>query len=234
MTLEAAIQFYKAYARAAGFDVRMSSAKKSRDTVIWRYILCSREGEKHSAAEVEHDAEDDANLKVRRRVSMRCGCPAKCVFKYCGVLGYVVQKFVERHNHPLVEDQYKHFMKGNRYLDNMHQKFILDCARSNIGPTHAFKLLTELLGGHDGVGCSVGDVRNFTRDMKAFVQGSDAQMLLNELARKKQNCEAFTYQYEVDVDDKLKRVFWCDPIARRNYHMFGDVVAFDTTYSTNK
>lgn len=46
--------------------------------------------------------------------------------------------------------------------------------------------------------------------------------------------DAFTYNFEVDGDDKLKRVFWCDPIAKRNYHMFGDVVAFDTTYSTNK
>lgn len=125
-------------------------------------------------------------------------------------------------------------MKLNRILDHMHQKFILDCARANIGPTHAYKLLTELLGGHDGVGCSVVDVRNFTRNMKAFVQGSDAQMLLNELARKKEMCQAFTYHFEVDGDDKLTRLFWCDPQSRRNFHLFGDVVAFDTTYSTNK
>lgn len=165
---------------------------------------------------------------------MRCGCPAKIAFKFNGLLGYVVHSFDEQHNHPMVEEEDKRFMKMNRNLDHMHQKFLLDCAQANIGPTHAYKLLTELLGGHEGVGCSVVDVRNFTRDMKAFVEGSDAQMMLNALAKKKQNCEAFTYYYEVDGDDKLKRVFWCDPISRRNYHMFGDVVAFDTTYSTNK
>lgn len=35
-TIDAAVQFYKDYARAVGFDVRMSSAKKSGDTLTWK------------------------------------------------------------------------------------------------------------------------------------------------------------------------------------------------------
>lgn len=231
--LEVGIQFYKEYARAVGFDVRMSSMKKLGETITWRYVVCTREVEKYSTLEVGND-DDYGNVKRRRHISMRCGCPTKVVFKLNGLLGYIVHLFREKHNHPLVDDQYKNFMKLNSNLDHMHQKFILDCARVNIGTTHSYKLLTELLGGQDGVGYSILDVRNFTCDMKAFIQDSDAQMMLNELARKKEKCSAFTYDYEVDCDDKLIRVFWCDPIAKRNYHMFGDVVTFDTTYSTNK
>lgn len=231
-TIEDGIEFYKNYARIVGFDTRLSSAKKVGGTLIWRYVVCSREGEKHAAGDV-NDCSEEAKNK-RRRVSTRCGCMARVVFKFSSDFGYIVHFFNEQHNHPLVEDQYKQFMKSNRKLDYAHQKFILDCAGAIIGPTLSNKLLTEILGGHDSVDCSVVEGRNITRDMKAFIEGSDAQIFLNQMCRKKELCEAFTFEYEVDSEDKLKRLFWCDPISRRNYHMFGDVLAFDTTDSTNK
>ncbi|XP_041999806.1 uncharacterized protein LOC121749288 [Salvia splendens] len=40
-----------------------------------------------------------------------------------------------------------------------------------------------------------------------------------------------------DIKEKLKQLvslFWSDAESRKHYHMFGDVVAFDTTYSTNR
>lgn len=48
---EDGIKFYKEYASASGFDVRLGTTKKSSDSkcVIWKYVLCNREGEKHSA-----------------------------------------------------------------------------------------------------------------------------------------------------------------------------------------
>ena len=125
-------------------------------------------------------------------------------------------------------------MRLNRNIDLMHQKFILDCASANIGPTLTFKLLNEVLGGLDYVGCTVVEVRNYRRDLRAFTRGADAQMILNEMSRKKENCPAFTYDFEVNSKDRLTRLFWCDPIAKKNFHLYGDIVSFDTTYSTNR
>lgn len=68
------------------------------------------------------------------------------VLKFNGLLAYVVHFFEEQHNHPLVGDEDMYFMKLNRKLDHMHQKFILDCASANIRPTHSYNLLTELIG----------------------------------------------------------------------------------------
>jgi hypothetical protein len=45
---------------------------------------------------------------------------------------------------------------------------------------------------------------------------------------------SFLYDYEPDDAGKLKCVFWADGICRKNYSLFGDVISFDTTYSTNK
>ncbi|XP_047943073.1 protein FAR1-RELATED SEQUENCE 9-like [Salvia hispanica] len=84
------------------------------------------------------------------------------------------------------------------------------------------------------VGCNVGDIRNASRDIKAYAHGFDVQMVLDDMARKKEMSEAFTYEYEVNASNQLVALFWCDGLMKRNYHMFGDIVAFDTTYNTNR
>ncbi|XP_047951675.1 protein FAR1-RELATED SEQUENCE 5-like isoform X2 [Salvia hispanica] len=108
----------------------------------------------------------------------------------------------------MVEPKYKQFMKVNRNLDFVHLKFAEDYVKANIGPTMTFNLLKEVMGGYDAVGCT--------------------------MRTKKELCDGFYYAYELDADDKLTRLFWSDAVSRRNYHMFGDVVSFDTTYSTNR
>lgn len=231
--LDEAIDFYTNYGKEGGFDIRMSSGTKVGDLYTWRTIVCSRQGLKNAPTE-DVLIENGNGGKKRRRPSFRCECPAKIVLKFVAGIGYVIKEFIEQHNHMLVQVEDKRFMRINRKLDIVQQMFVLDCAKAGIGPTNAHRLLKELLGGDDYVGCTVIDVRNFARDLKAYTEGSDAQMLLNEMKKKKELCDAFTYEVELDASDKLKRLFWCDPISKRNYHYFGDVVAFDTTYSTNK
>ncbi|XP_042027213.1 protein FAR1-RELATED SEQUENCE 5-like [Salvia splendens] len=121
-------------------------------------------------------------------------------------------------------------MSSNRKLDDVHHKFILDCSKANIGPTLTFKVLKEILGGFDLVGCTVGDIRNALRDIKAYAQGFDLQMVLDDMDKKKEMSEAFTYHYEINDSDQLVALFWCDGLMKQNYHMFGDIVSFHSTY----
>ncbi|KAL3633264.1 hypothetical protein CASFOL_022791 [Castilleja foliolosa] len=65
-------------------------------------------------------------------------------------------------------------------------------------------------------------------------EGCDAQMILNNLFNKRELSNAFFFEYDTDDKDHLTRLFWADPISRRNYAAFGDVVSFDATYSTNR
>ncbi|XP_042013988.1 protein FAR1-RELATED SEQUENCE 5-like [Salvia splendens] len=226
LKLEDATEFYNNYARFGGFDSRRNGSKKSGDVFTWLYMVCSREGERK--------INEEGFTPKRKRSTKKCSCPARISFKFAGSLGYVVNDFVEGHNHEMVQAEHKHFMRLNRSLDLVHQKFIIDCANANIGPTLSYRLLKELLGGYESVGCTVGEVRNFTRDVRRYADGFDVQMLLNEMQKKKDNCEGFTFEYEKDSGERLTRLFWCDAYSKMSYHMFGDIVAFDTTYSTNR
>jgi len=220
------IHFYKTYAAAAGFGVRLSTLGRSTDGVIkWRYALCTRAGAKNVRTK-------DVSPKTRRP-SSRCGCDAKMVLKF-SYGRYIVWKFEERHNHkPCTEDE-REFLPANRKLSEQHQSFILNCARANIGGTRSHRLYSEFVGGYANVGAQTRDFKNFARDLKAYVSGRDAQMLINRLLEKQQMCPAFYFEYYADRNDQLSRIFWADAISRRNYAAFGDVICFDATYQTNK
>ncbi|XP_047953316.1 protein FAR1-RELATED SEQUENCE 5-like [Salvia hispanica] len=236
-SLDFAFAFYDVYARAVGFDTRKQGMRKATDGVTtWYYVVCNREGCKRSNEEDDVNARSGFTLK-RRRLSKRCGCKASISFKYfseAGIPGYIIHEFNEVHNHCMVESEHQQFMTLNRKLDDVHHKFILDCSKANIGPTLTFKVLKEILGGFDLVGCNLGDIRNTSRDIKAFAHGCDVQMVLDDMAKKKELSDAFTYHYEVNAANQLVALFWCDGLMKMNYHMFGDIVAFDSTYNTNR
>ncbi|KAH6805338.1 hypothetical protein C2S51_030169 [Perilla frutescens var. frutescens] len=125
-------------------------------------------------------------------------------------------------------------MKMNSKLEFGHQKFVMDCAKANIGAMRSYKMMKTVDGSYSSIGCSRMQVKNFSRDLKAYVFYADAQMVIDKLHRKCELCSGFYFEVEVDENDHLKSLFWADPIARRNFCAFGDVVSFDATYNTNK
>lgn len=59
-------------------------------------------------------------------------------------------------------------------------------------------------------------------------------MMLDHLFKRREMSPLFTFDYDVDEDDRMIRLFWADSVCKNNYKMFGDVVSFDATYNTNK
>lgn len=57
-------------------------------------------------------------------------------------------------------------------------------------------------------------------------------MFVAQLRRKKEINSSFFQDFEVDENGRLVRVFWADSISRKNYSHFGDIVSFDSTYTT--
>ncbi|RAL37422.1 hypothetical protein DM860_000116 [Cuscuta australis] len=88
--LDDAIRFYSAYAAEAGFDVRKTTTTKKEGSVIWQYVVCSREG-----------------------------CMASVAFHILGHDAYVLSIFEEQHNHPLTSLPYRPFLKINRNIGTM-------------------------------------------------------------------------------------------------------------------
>ncbi|XP_042035291.1 protein FAR1-RELATED SEQUENCE 5-like [Salvia splendens] len=246
-SLEEGIYFYEKYAQGACFDCRRFGNRSSGGVFVFQYVVCNRQGFHTvdplgvdiSISEEGNASDDDevTSKKKRRRGTKRCGCGARIDFKFysnCGVKYYLVYQFIKEHNHDMVDRDHKRFMKGNRSMNDVHHKFVEDCTKANIGPTSTFNLLKEFFGSYDVVGFTLNDVRNCSRDIKEKLKEVDVQMILNQMQETKRICEGFFYKYQLSPDDnKLVSLFWYDAESRKHYHMFGDVVTFDTTYSTN-
>ncbi|KAH6787276.1 hypothetical protein C2S52_006828 [Perilla frutescens var. hirtella] len=104
---------------------------------------------------------------------------------------------------------------------------------ANIGPVRAFRLCKEVVGSYSNIGCTAVEFKNLSRDLMVYIVGADAQMLVDNLLSKQESCSEFFFEYCVDKDNNLTRIFWADALSRRNYAFFGDVVSFDATYNTN-
>ena len=78
------------------------------------------------------------------------------------------------------------------------------------------------------------DLQNYYRDLRTKIKDADAQMFVGQLERKKEVNSAFFYDFMVDEQGRLVRVFWADATCRKNYTIFGDVILVDSTYSTNQ
>lgn len=226
-TLNHAYNFYEEYGKKCGFDIRRATQKKHKDgTIMLKHFLCSRAGFNC------RDNFEGANK--RKTMNSMCGCEAKIVLKYAASNGYVVRSFEEMHNHEFSSTEGNQFMRFNRNVNDTYKGFIFNASKVNIGATKAHSLLKEMVGGYGNIGATSVDFKNINRDIKLYIGDNDARMIIQKFVSKKEICEGFYFEYDVDSEDHLTRLFWADPIARRNYDTFGDVVSFDATYSTNK
>ena len=63
-------------------------------------------------------------------------------------------------------------------------------------------------------------MKNFQRDLKAYIKDSDVHMFNDNLKRKKEVNKSFCYAYELDDEQRLKHVFWADNVSRKNYALY--------------
>ncbi|KAL9665327.1 hypothetical protein QQ045_020746 [Rhodiola kirilowii] len=226
------VKFFENYAQIAGFDVRANTTISSGGVVKLKHLLCHRQGFKHQTTEV--DTLKNPNSKQRKRKETRCGCEAKLYFKLVDGGMYSVYVFDENHNHQLASTFGKQFLMQNRHLSIDKQIFIMDLGHMRIGATRAFHLVKEMVGGYSNIGATLTDFKNFKRDMKTFIGGRDAVMVVTHLKNKRDYCKGYVFEYVADEEGTLTRLFWADSKSVNDREIFVDVVSFDATYSTNK
>ncbi|XP_035829957.1 protein FAR-RED IMPAIRED RESPONSE 1-like [Helianthus annuus] len=151
-----------------------------------------------------------------------------------GAGSWKVYKFFEEHNHDLVERPDKHFLPTERHLTMLQKHVIHSMSKLNLGPVKAFNVMKTCFGGFEDVGASKVEFKNYNRQINLFIGEYDADMVVRHLDEKKHSQPNFSYDYFTDGDNRLKGLFWCDDQAKRNYHVFGDVISFDATYRSKK
>ncbi|KAL8087893.1 hypothetical protein AgCh_037871 [Apium graveolens] len=104
------------------------------------------------------------------------------------------------------------------------------------GGVPLMNVIGNIHGGNDKVRFNVQYVKNVIRDeRKKMFHISDAQGGLDLLHRlNEESGSKYFNRIEVDEENHLKCLVWIDLRCLMAYQNFGDVVAFDTSYRTNR
>ncbi|KAK1351902.1 hypothetical protein POM88_053907 [Heracleum sosnowskyi] len=234
-TLHKSFKFYEAYDQICGFDIRRTAEKNDEsETVVLKHFVCNREG----FNDVRFRSSNGSRSKVvkpTRTMSRRCGCRARIVVMITSEKTYFVfLAFLKEHNHPLVPESGRQFLKVNKEMNVGLRNIVFHASKVNIGRSKAFYLAKEMYGGYANVGATLRDFRNFDRDLKADVGERDGQMIIEKFKVMDESCESFYYAFEVNPAGHLTKLFWADAVGRRNFELYGDAVSFDATFDTNK
>ncbi|XP_076924989.1 protein FAR1-RELATED SEQUENCE 5-like [Bidens hawaiensis] len=134
----------------------------------------------------------------------------------------------------MVEEEDMHFVRSNRKLTHVQEDMLYELSTLNLGPVKAFNILRTKYGGFEEVGASKDDCKNFKQRLNYFIGEFDAEMVVQRLNGKKRCNDDFSFEYTVNDNGQLTRLFWADEISKKNYLAFGDIIAFDATFKTNK
>ncbi|XP_039803115.1 protein FAR1-RELATED SEQUENCE 5-like isoform X2 [Panicum virgatum] len=231
--IDSAKEFYKTYAAHVGFPVRVGQHKAKNGLVTNKRFYCSREGFRKAKDETQSEPEFNGKRKCERKIT-RCGCLAMIALKRTKKSKYIITTFVEEHTHALVSPDKQHLIRSNREVGEKVKITLFNFHRASIGTSDAYRFLRVGLGSFENVGCTLKDLQNYHGKLRCLIKSSDAQMFVDQLSRKTLANPAFYFDYVIDEKGRLVHVFWADATYRKNYAHFGDLVSFDSTYSTNE
>ncbi|XP_016206679.1 protein FAR1-RELATED SEQUENCE 5-like [Arachis ipaensis] len=118
----------------------------------------------------------------------------------------------------------------------MHTKCMIEVNdEAGIQLNKTFLALANEVGGPSNLGFSEKDVRNYISSrLRSTNVNADVKDMLNYFMRMKEINPNFFYAVNVDNDYKFRSAVWVDARCKASYEYYGDVVSFNTTYSTNQ
>ncbi|XP_039818546.1 protein FAR1-RELATED SEQUENCE 5-like [Panicum virgatum] len=219
-TLKDVEEFYKSYAHEVGFLVRVGQHKEGNEEILIKTYYCSREGYRKENVTNASD-ESGKKRKTHNVMKTRCGCQAHIVVKLGSDKKYRIVSMVEEHSHGFMSPDKRYLLRSNRRVSERAKSTLFNCHKASIGTSQAYRLLHVSEGGFENVGCTKRDLQNYYRDLRTKIKDAGAQMFVVQLERKKEVNPAFFYEFMVDDQGQLVRVFWADAACRKNYSVFG-------------
>ncbi|GJT44014.1 FAR1-related sequence 5-like protein [Tanacetum coccineum] len=148
---------------------------------------------------------------------------------------YTVHDLVLEHNHLLHTPETVHMMSSQRKISEVQAMEIDLADDSGIKTKASYELMSRRGGGKDTVGYTLTDQKNYIRKRRQReLKYGEAGSLLRYFQEQSLDNPSFFHAIQLDEEEQITNIFWADARMILDYSYFGDVITFDTTYSTNK
>ncbi|XP_073224905.1 protein FAR1-RELATED SEQUENCE 5-like [Cicer arietinum] len=211
--IDVAYQFWLTYSVHAGFGVRKRYANKNKDgTISSCRFVCSKEG-------VRKIDKRDVFVNIHR-AETRTDCKAR-ISLVCKNGNFVIHEFVEDHNHPLQLPETTHMLASHRKITEV-QAYEIDLADdSGLRQKSTFQLMSTHAGNRANLGFTRLDVKNYlsARRQRSMMYG-DVGCLSQYFQRQLLENPSFFHAYQMDIEEQITNVFWCDANMVLDYGYF--------------
>ncbi|QHN81550.1 Protein FAR1-RELATED SEQUENCE [Arachis hypogaea] len=146
---------------------------------------------------------------------------------------WIVTYFQEVHNHEMLADELTFMLPGHRKMDAGAINQMNMMLKVGIKTPQIYASFVNTVGGFHNVPFLKRDMYNQI-DKQQRLLGRDAMACLKFLQSTAEDNSGMFVQYLVDKEGHLVHLFWSDKCSQLDYHIFGDVLAFDATYQKNK
>ncbi|XP_071680210.1 protein FAR1-RELATED SEQUENCE 5-like [Lolium perenne] len=230
---EAAFEFYNSYANDNGFSIRLDKVRYSKKITKhrrYRRFLCSREGERDPKLMTEE------GHSRRLRPLSRCNCEAHMTVKLNEKLGFwYVDSFDDKHSHTLARADETPFLWSHRKIRDHQKAEILAMGAAGIRKHTIMDSMISRSGWYGGVGYVRRDLYNLCgKEKRKLLAKGDAATTIGIMLSRKEKDPSFYFDYDLDEEGRLKRMFWCDSQSVQDYEDYGDVLVFNSTYKMNR
>lgn len=230
VSFDQAQSFYYLYAKMMGFSVRKKLKRMDKNGVLCnRSWVCSNEGFREKKYYNRNDRVTEA------RALTRTGCKAEFRINLNRETNHWSTKcFNNHHNHKFALSIERPFLRSNRQFKGEIRELVLAMSRSGIKTSQIWNYMVEVHGGWDNVGCIKDDLYRGINKKYSTWEDCDTSTAMAFLEAKKGPHNTFFYKYDVDDENRLTNLFWSDGASQVDYQIFGDCLAFDSTYKTNR
>ena len=104
-----------------------------------------------------------------------------------------------------------------------------------IKPRKIMSIFRKLCGGKFGnITFDVKKLDNLKQDKHGKRRNTDIEHTLDYIKKLQVDKPGFVYKAQRDSSNSILSLFWTDSRSRLDYLLYGDIISFDTTFSTNK
>ena len=218
-SLPEACEFYNLYSWEVGFGIRYGKSRQNvNGTKCMQEIVCGCAGK----PERENSS------------SMRSNCAAMMRLHRTDDGGWYVSENRAAHNHELLQTcAEKLHWPSHRRIDTYTRDLVKQLRENNVNLGKVYSIIGSLFGRMENVPFTKRCLRTFCGKLSREQADDDVRKTMDAFSELGSNDPEFSYVVEVDKESKIKTLLWTNGRSKMQYHSFGDVVTFDTTYKTN-
>ncbi|KAM0820971.1 hypothetical protein ACQ4PT_041931 [Festuca glaucescens] len=218
-SLGEAYDYYNLYSWECGFGIRYGKSRLNvKGSKCMQELLCNCSGKP----------------KKWNNTSCRSECAAMIRLLRTDDDGWYICEFRSTHNHEMLHTcaQKLHF-SSHRHIDKYIRELVLQLRENNVNLSKVYSIIGTFFGRIKNVPFTERCLRTLCGKISCDQADEDVKKTMDIFSDLKEKDPEFYYSVRVDGDSRIRTLMWTNGSSKLQYHHFGDVVTFDTTYRTN-